>query len=93
MYITSVSLSLSYSKLTHPVMNLNTAAEISAVLGVPLAAFPVGLAIHGKLKSFRPKNKLKKWSIRIEQISATVASQGNMITPEEMEKFLIMLVR
>ena len=40
------------------------------------------------LQSFRPKYKLKKWSIRIEQISAVVASKGDMITPEKMTDFL-----
>ena len=72
-------------------MSLNAAAGISAVLGVPLAAVPVGLTIHGTVQSFRPKSKLKKWSIQIEQISAVVASKGDMIMPEEMEEFLRLL--
>jgi len=72
-------------------MSLNAAAGISAVLGVPLAAIPVGFTIHGTLQSLRPKSKLKKWSIRIEQISAVVASKGDMIKTLEMEKFLRLL--
>ena len=69
-------------------MSLNVAAGISAVLGVPLASVPVGLTIHSTVQSFRPKTKLKKWSIRIEQISSVIASKGEVITPEEMRDFL-----
>ena len=93
-YVYNVCLpqSLLYSKLTHP-MNLNTASAISAVVGVPLASVPVGLAIHSTLESLRPKSKLKKWSIRVEHISTVVVSKADMLTSEEMEKFLTVLIR
>jgi hypothetical protein len=69
-------------------MSLNVVSTITGILGVPITAVPVGLTIYANIQSFRPKIKLKKWSIRIEQISAIVASNGDMIMPEEMEKFL-----
>jgi len=74
-------------------MSLNAAAGISAVLGVPLTAVPVGLTIHGTMQSLRPKTKLKKWSIRIEQISSVIASKGDMLTPKEIDRFLRALRR
>ena len=89
MYIISLSHRVSF-KFTHP-MSLNAVAEVSAVLGVPISAVPIGLALHGTVQSFRPKSKLKKWSKRIEHISAVVVSKGDMITHEEMEEFLRML--
>ena len=87
---------LLYSKLTHHCqleMSLNVAAGISAVLGVPLAATPVGFTIHSALQSLRPNSKLKKWVIRVQQIAAAVAADGDMITPEELEEFLTALGR
>ena len=72
-------------------MSLNVAAGISAILGIPIAAVPVGLTIHSTIQNFGPKSRLKKWTIRIEQISAVVASKGDMLTPEEMERFLRVL--
>ena len=74
-------------------MSLNAAAGISAVLGVPISAVPIGLALHGTVQSFRPKSKLKKWSIRIEQISTTIASKGDILKPQELEEFLGVLKR
>ena len=85
---------LLYSKLTHHwqlEMSQTAAAGISAVLGVPLAATPVGFTIHSALQSLRPNSKLKKWIIRIQHISAAVASDGDVITPQELEKFLKLL--
>jgi hypothetical protein len=72
-------------------MSLNTAASITAVLGVPLAAVPVGLTIRSTIQSFHPKYKLRKWNIRIEHIANVVASKGDMITPKEMKEFLRVL--
>ena len=89
----SLSLSLLYSKPTYPTypMSLNAAAGVSTVLGLPLAAVPVGQIILSAVKSFRPNSKLKKWIIRIEHISDVVASKRDMITPEEMDEFLRLL--
>jgi hypothetical protein len=72
-------------------LGLNTAAGISAVMGGPLAAVPVGLTIRRTIISFHPKYKLRKWNIRIEHIANVVASKGDMITREEMKKFLRVL--
>ena len=72
-------------------MSLNVAAGISAVLGVPLAAVPIGLSIHSTVKSLSLSDKLKKWNIRVEQIAAVVASKGEFLTAEELKKFLIIL--
>ena len=72
-------------------MNLNTAAGISSVVGVPLAAIPVVYTIYGTVQSWNPNFKLKKWNMRIENISSVVASKGDMITAEEMEGFLRLL--
>ena len=72
-------------------MSLTAAAGISAVLGVPLAAAPVGFTIHSALQSLRPNSKLQKWVIRVQQIAAAVASDGDVITPQELEKFLRLL--
>ena len=69
-------------------MSLTAAAGISTILGVPLAAAPVGFTIHNALQSFRPNSKLKKWIIRVQQISAEVASNGDEINPKELETFL-----
>ena len=90
----SLSQFLLYSKLTHHCqleMSLNAAAGISAVLGVPLTAAPVGFTIHNALQSLRPYSKLKKWTIRVQHISAAVAAVGDIITPEELESFLLVL--
>jgi hypothetical protein len=60
---------------------LQAAAAVSTIVSLPFTIRPV------ILKS-RPKSKLKKWNMRIEKISATIASSRDMIMPEEMEKFL-----
>ena len=72
-------------------MSLAAAANIAALVGVPLAATPVGFTIHNALQSIRPNSKLKKWVIRIQHIAAALASDGDVITPEELEKFLKLL--
>ena len=72
-------------------MSQTAAAGISAVLGVPLAAAPVGFTIHSALQSLRPYSKLKKWVNRVQQIAAAVASDGEIITPEELEEFVRLL--
>ena len=72
-------------------MSLAIAAGISTVLGAPLAAVPVGFAIHNTFQSFHPNSKLKKWIIRIQQISAEIASKGDEIEPKELEIFLKVL--
>ena len=68
------------------------AAGISetAALGQPLAAANVA-AIKEALQSIRPNSKLKKWTIRVQQIAAVVASDGDVITPEESKDFLRVL--
>ena len=66
-------------------MSLNAAAGISAVLGVPSTGVPVGFNIHG--------TRLKKWTIRIEDISSVIASKGDMLTNKEIETFLRALRR
>ena len=72
-------------------MSLNAVAAISAVLGVPIAAVPVGLTIHGTLQNFRPKFKLKKWSLRVADVAAMVASKGDAMTSQELREFLKVL--
>ena len=60
---------------------LNAAASISTILESPFTIVPV-------IRQSRPKSKLQKWSERIEEISAKVASNRDAIKPEEMELFL-----
>ena len=63
-------------------------------MGQPLAAANVA-AIKEALQSIRPNFKLKKWTIRVQQIAAVVASDGgshgDVITPEESKDFLRVL--
>ena len=94
--VQSLSQFLLYSKLTHHwqlEMSLAAAANIAALVGVPLAATPVGVTIHNALQSIRPNSKLKKWNIRVHKIAAAVAADGDMIEPEELEAFLTALGR
>ena len=72
-------------------MSLAAAAGISAVLGVPLGAAPVGFNILNALQSFHPNSNLKKWIIRVQKISAEIASKGDEIEPKELEAFLKVL--
>lgn len=69
-------------------VGLTIASEIATLLGVPIAATNVGFTFHKALQSIRPYSKLKKWTIRIQQIAAAVASDGDLITREELEDFL-----
>ena len=72
-------------------MSLTVAAEIATIVGAPLAVTNVGFTIHKALQSIRPYSKLKKWTIRVQHISAAVAAVGDIITPEELESFLLVL--
>ena len=88
------SLSLLYSKLTHHwqlEMSLPVAAQIATLVGGTQAATNLGFSIHKALQSIRPYSKYKKWTIRVQQISAVVASHGDVMTPEELESFLRVL--
>jgi hypothetical protein len=72
-------------------MSLAVAANIAAVVGAASGASSAGINIHNALQPFRPNYKLQKWVIRVEQISAKLASNGDMITREELERFLKVL--
>ena len=63
---------------------LDATAAVATVLGFPISASPF-------FESLNPKCKLKKWIIRIDDISTVVVSKGDMLEPEEMEKFLRLL--
>ena len=92
--VQSLSQFLLYSKLTHHSrLGMAAAAEISAVLGEPLTAAPVGFTIHNAIQSIRPNSKLKKWVIRVQHIAAAVAADGDVITPKELKEFLSALGR
>ena len=75
-------------------LDLNASASIVTILGLPVTALlpPVGLLIHSLLQAFRPKSKYKKWVIRVQQVSAVLASiEDDSIPKEELEKFLELL--
>ena len=76
-------------------MSLATAAEIVTIVGGSVgAANVVGSTIYKALQSLRPYSKYKKWTIRVQQIAAVVASaaaEGDLLTPEELEGFLKVL--
>ena len=59
-------------------MSLKALAAISAVLGIPF-------------ESFHPKFELKKWNPWIEEICAMVASKGDVLSHEELIRFLKVL--
>ena len=69
-------------------MSLTLAAEIATLVGAPTN---VGFTIHKALQSIRPSSKLKKWTIRVQQISAVVAAVGDAIEPDELHTFLKVL--
>ena len=68
---------------------MTAGAEIVTIVGGSLgAANVVGSTIHKALQFIRPYSKYKKWTIRVQQIAAVVAADGDVITREELESFL-----
>ena len=78
-------------------MSLTAGAEIVTIVGGSLgAANVVGSTIHKALQFIRPYSKLQKWNIRVEHIAAVVASaasEGDLITTDELQDFLKALAR
>ena len=67
---------------------MDPASQLATILGVPLAAVPVGVAVHSGLKGMRANSKIKKWAVRINDISRDVVASQDYLSNDEMNEFV-----